>query len=368
MKEDVNYDEVSLKEIILKIKEYLFAIWNAKLLLSLFALFFAAIFILKNVTTKPTFPASLSFMINDEEQSSSIGVGSILGQFGLGSGGSEYNLDKVLELSKSRKITQNALFNNVIILDKKTYLANHLIEYFESKNEWGNRKWHKALLGPTDVLPLKGFRFSNDSISNFTTLENKALKSLHQKIIGNKAVGVEGILETEYSETSGIMYMTTRAENPELSIHVTKELFSELSEYYVEKTIEKQNHTFKILKEKTDSISGTLASTQYQLASFKDAHQSIFSKKDNLKEQKLMMEIQKLSVMYGEAEKNLQIADLSLKNKTPYIQVIDDPLLPIPPNKQSIILDLIKGLMLGGFLGFIYIIGRKIIKDALTQA
>ncbi len=360
-------DEISLREIILKLQDYGRSLWKAKGWLLLAMIIGAVLFGLKNKMESPLFPAKLTFMINEEDASSKLGLGSVLGQFGLGGSSTEFNLDKVLELSKSRKITQNVLFIEETMFGKKDYLANHLIHYLDSLGVWGKRSLQKRWFGPPEKWPLKGFVFSHDSIPAFKQRENKALKSLHTHIIGNKEAGLEAMLETEYSETSGIMELKTKTHKPELSSNITKNVFQELSRYYIDKTIEKQKFTYDILKQKTDSISGALSYAQTKLANFKDRSQSIFTRTEGLTEQKLMLEIQKLTIMYSEAEKNLQVADLSLKNKTPYIQLIDEPLLPIPPNKSSILSELIKGILLGFFLCALFILGRKIIRDSLKN-
>ncbi len=360
-------DEISLREIILKLQDYGRTLWRSKAWIIIAMILGGVFFGLLNRMESPVFPAKLTFMINEDDAGSKLGLGSVLGQFGLGGSSTEFNLDKILELSKSRKITQNVLFNEEEMFGKKDYLANHLIDYLDSLGVWGKRSLQKRWFGPAEKLPLKGFTFSHDSLAAFTKLENKALKSLHAHIIGNKEAGLDPMLETEYSETSGIMELKTRTHKAELSARITNNVYEELSEYYIDKTIEKQKFTYDILKQKTDSIAGALSYAQTKLASFKDRSQSIFTRTEGLTEQKLMLEIQKLTIMYSEAEKNLQVADLSLKNKTPYIQLIDEPLLPIPPNKPSIITELIKGLLLGFFLCGLYILARKIIRDSLKS-
>ncbi len=358
-------DEISLKEIVLKLQDYANTLWHRKWLIAAVAILFAAGFAIRNTLTSPVFPAKLTFMINEDDAGSKLGLGGILGQFGLGSSGTEFNLDKVLELSKSRKISQKALFNGIEINGKKDFLANHLIFYLDSLGTWGKRSLHKEWFGPEERLPLKGFTFSKDSLDS--KIENKALKSLHTFLVGNSDAGIDAIVESEYSETSGIMSLKSTTEHPALSVNLTQYLFDELSEYYIKKTIEKQKHTYDILKDKTDSISTALSSAQYSLANFKDRNQNIFSRTESITENKLMLEIQKLTVMYAEAEKNLQVADLSLKNKTPYIQMIDEPLLPIAPKKPSIIQALIKGLLLGLCLGVVFVLLKKIVRDSLNN-
>lgn len=50
--------------------------------------------------------------------------------------------------------------------------------------------------------------------------------------------------------------------------------------------------------------------------------------------------------------KNREIADFSLASGTPDINIIDEPLPPLEPNAMSLLIELIKGGLLGGSLAF----------------
>jgi uncharacterized protein involved in exopolysaccharide biosynthesis len=76
-------------------------------------------------------------------------------------------------------------------------------------------------------------------------------------------------------------------------------------------------------------------------------------------------EILKLKTMYAEVTKNRELADFSLTAGTPDIVIIDEPLPPLDPNAMSLIIELIKGGLLGGLLAAGFFIARKIVKDAI---
>ena len=70
--------------------------------------------------------------------------------------------------------------------------------------------------------------------------------------------------------------------------------------------------------------------------------------------------------MYAEATKNREIADFSLASGTPDINIIDEPLPPLEPNAMSLLIELIKGGLLGGLLASGFFIARKIVVDAMA--
>ncbi len=357
-------DDLSFREVLLTTSDYLSEIWKKKFWIALFCGIMMAIFLLSAFLTRPTFPGVLTFMVN-EEDSNSGNIGGLLGQFGLG-GSSEYNLDRILELSKSRRVSQNILFDTVVVQGKADMIANHTIDYLESEREWGNLNILYKLLYGNDPLPLKGFRFKHPVDSLFGPLENKALKALHIKLAGTPDGGKIGLITTDYSEDSGIMKLIAETHRPELSAHLATYLYEELSRYYIAKSTEKHKATYEIVKTKSDSIAAALNTAQYNLAAFNDQNLNIFRNKDKLTEQRLLIEIEKLMAMYAKAEENLQVADFTLKNKTPYIDIIDEPILPLVANRPSIVQALIRGMILGLILSLLFVIVRKLIRDTLA--
>ncbi len=350
-------DEISLKELILKLKEFWYELWRNWLLITLFILPFLLFFIYKAFTTPKTYKADLTFMLNDEGGAGIGGVSSILGNFGLGGGaGGEYNLEKMLELVRTRKLIQTVLFEKTTLDQKNDYFANHLIDLYAYHEKWDE-----------DTTGLKDLYFKHDSINIFNTAENNALKILHASVIGNSDKGVEALLSTNLSETTAIMGLSLNTENESLSISMLESIFENLSSYYIEKAIEKPLHTYKIIAFKTDSIETELRNAEYSLANFMDTSFGLLNKKDQLKELQLKAKIEMLYRVYGESLKNKELAEFTLQEQTPVIQAIDYPIPPLEPENRSLIKAIIIACLLGGFLGSVFVIGRKIIRDALAD-
>lgn len=366
MSQDKTYQEqdVSVKEVILTVQDYVRALWKGKFLIIFLTGLCVGLFVLSALLTRPTFPGELTFMIN-EDDGGGAGITGLLGEFGLG-GGSEYNLDKILQLSKSRRVSQHMFFDSIMVNGKSDYLANHTIDYLESEEEWGKVNILAKLLYGGDPMPIKGFRFDNSDVASFGALENKALKVLHIMIAGTPDGSRVGLVTTEQSEETGIMSLISTTHRPELSAQMSIKLYEKLSKYYIEKSIEKHKTTLDIVQEKSDSIAEALSIAQANLANYKDKNQGVFRNKDKLYEQRILANIQKLVAIDEEVEKNLQIADFTLKTKTPYIEVIDEPTLPLLPNRKSIIQQIIKGMLLGLILSVGIIVVRKLWRDVMA--
>jgi hypothetical protein len=338
-------DELSLRDLILKVREYILESIRHWYIPVIFALVVAGYELYRYVHYSPVFPAIITFSVDEDEGGGSTGLSSVLGQFGLGSvRPTRYNLDKILELSKSRRVVQQALFNKITIGGKEDYIANHILRIYHL-NTGGKEA---------------PFYFTRDSLAAFDLHENEFLLSLYNFIIGPPDKPKLALLTANYNEDTNIMSLSATTKDEVLSMELAKRMFESLSNYYVNKAIEKQVKTFKIVSAKRDSVVEVLKSAEYQLANFRDTHRGLLMKTDQIAELRLQREVAALSTMYAEVLKNTEVADFSLRNKTPFIQVIDAPILPIAPVQLSLLRQLLVGLIIGGALGVAVVVGRKI--------
>ena len=363
MQKDYNKD-FSLKELILQIQAIMSEFWKFRIRIVIIGIVSAIVLTLLNLNNPPQYKATLTFMLNEDARQGIGGLTNILGQFGFGVGQSESNLDKIVELSRSRNIAERTLFTKTKLDDKSDYLANHLITNFEQERKW----YKKGLLSfssSDDELSLENYRFTHPKTESFRVIENKALKHLHKLLVGSEHNSPS--FYSDYSDVTGIMELSIVTANENLSILFVNTLFDKLSTYYVEKAIEKQEYEYRIIKSKYDSIINRLSTVQYELADFQDRYQNLFRQQDKLKEKQLRTEEQKLLLMTGEAEKQVQIASIALENRTPFIQLIDEPIPPIKSSSKSIIYFAILGFIVGVFTSLIFLFVRKSYRDILNS-
>jgi uncharacterized protein involved in exopolysaccharide biosynthesis len=115
-------------------------------------------------------------------------------------------------------------------------------------------------------------------------------------------------------------------------------------------------------------VLSVLKSAEFQLANFRDTHHNLIMRSDQLTDLRLQREIAALSAMYVEVLKNTEVASFSLKNKLPFIQVIDTPLSPIQPTQISLARKVLIGILIGGFLGSFFVIGRHLFHDLRSDS
>ena len=343
--------EVTLNSLIWRVIDFVKEIWRNKFIVIGGALLLAIAFAGLN-SLKPTkYEARLTFMINDDEGGGMGGVSAILGQFGLGgSGGGKYNYQKLSEIALSDKILTQVLLDSATIANNNDFIANHVINLFGFHEMWEE-----------DTL-LNGYLFNSENTN--VDARNFATRSLINYLSeGAKSGKGDRIIDIQFSEESTVMALTSSSVHEEFAIAVVNSWYDKLSHFYVSKSVEKQAHTYKQLSAKADSIRNLLAGSEASLARSKDRELGLVLAQDKLPSLRSRRNLEMYAEMYGEVLKNKETAEFLLNNSTPFLQVIDIPFKPLNATKPSLILQIIKGLLVGGFLAALFIIARMLIRE-----
>ena len=347
---------ISFKDIVEVFKSYFQETIKNILWIILITIPIVCYFGYKQFTTPILYSDKLTFMVNDEDGNSISSVASILGQIGIGGSGgrSRHNLQKITELSKTRNIVGKVLLDSCVFEDQNDLFINHLLKIYKWDEKWAEK-----------TPSLAGFRFSQPELGDFSKQEKGIFKIIYQKVIGSPKR--KGIFSSGYSDETGIMRLQATSINEAITALILNKSYKALSSYYIDKSTEKQKETFELVNAKKDSIFGALQSAEYSLVNFKETNHNLIDRRSRMSEIRLNREVLILTQAYGEAIKNVEISDFTLKNTTPYVQLIDAPLLPISPEKPSLIFSLLKGGILGLFLALIFIWFRKFYRDALSD-
>lgn len=287
------------------------------------------------IKTPPTYTAQLTFMLNDAAPVANLGgiYDAFLGQQSSGSA----NLDKITEMLKSRRIIRDALFTRVAIDDKEDFLINHYL----------------------DKLSENKFRFSHDSFPIFTEKENRALKNIHSKITK--------FMLTYFISPGGIVTVSVTTESEAFSYYFMNILYNATSQYYIQTTVEKQQVIYERLLKRVEELRGKLSGAERSLAEDYDSHLGPVRLKPKVRQQGIQRDVDVQARAFYEASGSLEGARISLENKTPLIQLIDDPLLPLAEKVADKWFNLIIGVVAGTFLAVIIIAGRKFFREVMEK-
>ena len=341
---NMDSDEISLKELILKLQEwwsYLLSQWKLIILVSfigsLLGLGYA-------FTQKPIYKAEFSFVLEDEKSGG--GLGGALGlasQFGLdlggGGGGGIFAGDNLLELMKSRSMMQKALLSPINVKGKDQSLADYYILLNEMRKGWEGKAHLESLNYPI-----------NADISKFNRLQDSVLMEIHHDIIKNL------LSVAKVDKKLSILKVEVKSEDEIFSKAFTEALVREVSQFYVETKTKKSAANVAILQHQTDSVRNQLNRAISGVAQSNDDVPNLNASRQILRSsgQQRQIDVQANTAILTELVKNLELSKLSLRKETPLIQVIDKPILPLPVERFG----KAKGILLGGFLaGFLVILG-----------
>lgn len=349
-------DEITLKELIVKIREFWRELWRSKLFILLVAILGVAGFLAKARIEQTSYTAGLSFMVAENGSNEQ---GRALTPYGMDFSGVENN--KITELARSGRIIQAILLDKVAIGNEYDYIANHLINIYELHDRWAK----EPLVPEYAHLHLKDFYFTEDNVDSFSPREYRALNVLHELIAGNNLINEKGVMTISYNDDTDIFRLNVEVRNEALAMRLVESIFEELRTFYIEETIGRPQRTFELLRGQADSLAIVLRNIESQVAGATD-YRGFTSSRSSLRRNELQRELSLIEQEYGEVLRNKKSMEVLLSNEMPEFQVIDRTFIPVKnePSKP-------KAILIGGFLGLflaaIYVIGRKIIRDAMAE-
>lgn len=342
MEEGLNFKKVVRK--IKVIVNLLLSKWKSIVLISILGASLG--FYIAKISV-PKYNAKSTFMVSSpkggSQLSSLLGMASSLG---LGSGSSEMSIESVSEVIISDRIVLNALLHKQIIKENPTCLGNYFIETFGLR-----KKWQK------ENKPYKDFKFTGTKAFKLSNNENRLAKLVLRP--------VKNLLNVDFEKQSNIITISCKSVDPTFSNLFTNTLIEKLTSFYVNKATQNERETFEILTSKTDSIKTVLQESEVELAKLKDNSFKTVKAIGRLKEMQLEREIGILSVMYSTSVSNVEMARVNLLQKKPFIQIIDEPILPLTGVKKSLVISIIIWAFLFFFFTVCFLIAKTEILNAL---
>ncbi|MDP3679589.1 MAG: Wzz/FepE/Etk N-terminal domain-containing protein [Flavobacterium sp.] len=345
-------DEISLKELIEKGKEwfsYLLSQWKIIVLAGIIG---AGLGLAYSFSKKPVYTASLSFALEDEKGGgglgSALGLASSLGLDLGGGGGSIFTGSNLTELFKSRAMVEQTLLSPVIVDGKSISLAEMYIQNNGWRDQWNDTPKFKAI----QFLPDTKRKY-------FTRVHDSILGVMYQNL------SQSGLVVGQKDKKIAIITIDVSSTNELFSKYFTESLVKEVSDFYVMTKSKKARENMDILERQTDSIRGALngAITGVAVANDNTFGLNPAMNVRRAPSARRQVDVQANTAILTELVKQTELAKVTLRKETPLIQVIDQPILPLKKEKFG----KAKGIILGGFLaGFLivsFMVGRKILKQ-----
>jgi len=343
--QQIDNDEISLKELIQKIQEwiaYLKTQW--KLIIGIAALGGIIGFVYASFQ-KPTYIANTTFVL--EEDKGGGGLGGAMGlasSFGFdlgGGGGGLFTSSNIIELMKSRLVVEKTLLNSVQVAGKEISLADYYIQINELKEGWAKKPSLANISFPV-----------NADRTKFTLQQDSILQSI------SAGLTKENLVIAQKDKKVSIISLTVKTESELFSKLFCEQLLKETSDFYIETKSKKSRLNVDILQHQADSIRAELNSAITGVATASD---NVYNLNPALNVKRTpstrrQVDVQANTAILTQLVAQLELSKVSLRKETPLVQLIDRPILPLEKDKVGRLKSLVLGGFLAGFLTVLYLV------------
>jgi len=343
---NIDNDEISLKELFIKIKEWVAFLKSKWKPILIFGIIGALIGLTIALFEKPTYKAVLTFAMEEDKGSGGGGLSGALGlasSFGIdlggAGGGGAFAASNLSELMKSRLLVEKVLLEPIVIKGKIISLVDFYIQFSDLRKKWENNPALKDI----HFLP-------NTDRSKFTLQQDSIIQKIHRSLIDN---GNLSIIQKDKKVT--ILTIEVTSINELFSKIFCESIAKETSDFYIETKSKKAKINVNVLQRQTDSVRNALNGAITGVANETDFVYNL-NPALNIKgapSKKKQIDVQANTAILTNLVVQLELAKITLRKETPLIQLIDRPILPLQKERFG----KTKSIILGGFLaGFLYVL------------
>ncbi|MEJ2905637.1 Wzz/FepE/Etk N-terminal domain-containing protein [Pedobacter panaciterrae] len=350
---NVSSDEISLKELLLKIREW----WQYLLSKWAIILAFGVLGSLLGFTyayfKKAVYTATTTFVLEDGGSNTAGALGNLGGLasiagIDIGGSGGIFQGDNILELYKSRSMIEKTLLTEVQYENRKVPLVDLYVEFNKLKESWDKS------------TNLKNIYFKKSL--KYSRLQDSVLGIIVQSINAN-------ILKVSKPDKKlSIIKVEVKSSNEFFSKAFNDEIVKNVNDFYVQTKTRKSLDNISILQQKTDSVRMVMNGAIYKAAEVADATPNLNPTRQTQRiapVQKSQFNAETNKAILAELVKNLELSKISLRKEAPLIQVVDYPVFPLEKDKFGKLRGIIAGGGIAGFLICLVLIGRRLLKKIL---
>jgi hypothetical protein len=331
-------DEITLKDIILKIQQWWTILWpqRTKIILTALAIGLMAAMYTKFIS-KPTYTASYQLFFEEDGGSMSSAM-RLASSFGLSMGGSGATSSiTVQEYLTSRDNISKAM----TMVSGQGVMAERYYEYALYEDQEFNEMFY-ANFG-------KNQRYT-DSILSEITLELN-----------------EGFIAASLDEESGTVNFAINGYDEAFVYDLSKALIANTEDAFLDWKKKKGQSAVEAFQGKVDSLEIALDATLRRLGEYQDQNNSLISAVDKMEQMRLSIDMEALKVAYGEYIKGLEMSKADLMNLEPPFKYFDEPTYPLYKEEGSAVKAGIFGSVITGFLLLLFFIGRVEAKSIMAD-
>lgn len=353
-------NEISLKELVIKIKGLIFFLSKKWKIISLIALLGGGCGYFYARNQKTIYTAKITFVLEEGNTSASGlgGLASLAGQFGVdlggNSGGGLLSGDNIFLYFKSPSLAREVLLS-IYDSSSKTSIADEYVKVYNLTKEWNEDNKIGEVIFPILANNVKYSRLQD---------------SLLQRIIIKIVNGQFTVAKTD--KKASFIDVTTKMESELLAKIYCERIVQKVVERYINLKTQRQNAAVLKLQLRVDSIANllrqkTLSSATLQNSSNTMDINPLYRTNTSVAVESTVRDKTLLSTIFATVSQNLEMAKFALSQETPIIQIVDGPVLPLKREKISITKTFFIWSFIFSMFFILGLIGKKFYNSLMTK-
>lgn len=200
-----------------------------------------------------------------------------------------------------------------------------------------------ALSGKTEENTIT----ENSQLISLTEDQDQVRKSISEKI------------SIDINDKDGYVTLSARFSDPKLAAQVAKRTQEMLQDYITKYKIEKAADQLAFVEARYAEKKAEFEEAQHKLAVFRDRNKNVSSALARTEEEQLLSQYNLAYSVYSELAKQVEQAQIQVKEDTPILTVIEPVRIPIEKSKPNRPLILIIWIFLGGIIGVGLVFGKE---------
>jgi hypothetical protein len=350
-------DEISLKELIIKLRGLWRYLWSKKLTIIAAGIAGGLLGLGYASTKKPIYTATTTFVLESADKSGGLGqyagVASMIG-IDLGAGGGDmFQGDNILDFYRSRKMIEKTLFSPVDSKSKQL-LIDKYIEINKLRDSWTKN----------ESLKMLQFKVGDIDFGKRNRLRDSVIGSIVQTMVKNY------LSVTKPDKKLSKIQVDVKSTDEVFSKRFNEELVQNVNEFYIQTKTKKSLSNVAILQRKTDSVRAVMNGAIFNAAAVSDATPNINPTRQVQRVapiQKAQASAETNKAILGSLIQNLEMSKMALMKEAPLLQIVDGPIYPLPKEKFGRLKGIVLGVLIFSFLVTIFIIFKKALNNIFDE-
>jgi len=239
-----------------------------------------------------------------------------------------------------------------------------LFDYFTEYQKPGILGQVKKYTIGLPFMLLKAIKGKPDELQSDSTSNTLLTLSYKQDQI-RKALAY--YLTLDLNDKEGYVTLTSTFEDPLLAAQVAQKAQSLLQEYITKYKIAKAQDQLKFIEARYVEKKAEFEEAQHQLALFRDRNKNVSSALALTEMEQLQSQYNLAYSVYSELAKQLEQAQIQVKEDTPILTIIEPVRVPSEKSKPNRPMILFIWLFLGGIAGVSVIFGKEFIANVRAK-